>query len=127
VEPPEQVLPLEQELPLRSRRKTIPSGRVGQEGLLGKLRLRPRLCSGNKMNFNYSQWPDYCKKNGLVWIPEWVENFDQLAKAHGYTQAQVDIAIQAHLVQIKHLFTPTIYTFKQRIALAFHFLFRRKL
>ena len=78
------------------------------------------------LNYNYEVWPDYCKAHGLIWIPEWVENFDQLAKAHGYTQAQVDIAIQSHLVQVEHLFSPKTYNWKQRILLALWFLFGRK-
>lgn len=77
-------------------------------------------------NFNYESGIAYAKKLGLTWIPEWVEDFDQQAAAHGYTQAQVDLAIQHHLQQVKHLFSTSTYTFRQRVLLALHFIFGRK-
>lgn len=75
--------------------------------------------------YNYSSGEAYAKKLGLVWIPEWVVNFDQHAAANRFTQAQVDIAIQHHLIQVRHLFNPSTYTFPRRIALALHFIFGR--
>lgn len=78
------------------------------------------------LNYSYTQWPIYCKEHGLVWVSEWVENFDQLAKAHNFTQAQVDIAVQCHLAQVEHLFTPANYTWSQRMCLVLWFIFGRK-
>ena len=79
------------------------------------------------MNYDYSSGEKYAKACGLIWMQEWVEGFDELAKAHGFTQAQVDVAIQSHLYNVsKFLFNPKTYTFKPRVLLASWFLFGRK-
>lgn len=79
------------------------------------------------MNFDYSFGEDYAKKLGLNWWPEWVVYFDQQAGAHGFTQSQVDIAIQHHLWQVRHIFDARSYSFRQRLYLALHFLIGKKL
>ena len=75
------------------------------------------------MNYDYSGARDYAKSLKLFFIESWVEDFDQQAKAFGFTQAQVDMGLQHHLIQVRHLFTPQIYTWKERIMLALFFLF----
>lgn len=78
------------------------------------------------LNYDYSGAADYCKEIGLVWMGEdWVRDFDAHAVAHHFTQAQVDLCLHHHLLQVKHLFTPQIYNWKQRIALAVYFLLGR--
>lgn len=78
------------------------------------------------MNYNYTDGKKIAKDLGLTWMDSWIENFDQHAYAHGFSQAQVDICIHHHLVQVNHLFSVKTYTLKQRIGLACHFLFGRK-
>ena len=78
------------------------------------------------MNYNYSGAAAYAKAIGVEFFESWVENFDQQAQAFGFSQAQVDIAMQHHLWHVKFLFSPKTYNFKQRLMLAGHFLFGRK-
>lgn len=78
------------------------------------------------MKFNYSNAEVYAKSCGLVLQAERLQEFDQLAAAHGFTQSQVDVAMQIHIRHIAWLFNPKNYTFKQRILVALYFLFGRK-
>jgi len=43
---------------------------------------------------------------------------------YNYDSAQVDGAMSAHIWAVEFIFNPRSYTFKQRLMLAFHFLFR---
>lgn len=78
------------------------------------------------MNYNYKSAEDYAKACGLVLQQERLAEFDQLAFAHGFSQAQVDVAMQIHLRHVAFILLPSSYTLKQRILLALHFLFGRK-
>ena len=76
------------------------------------------------MNFNYEASKDYAEKIGLIWKPEWLSEFDALAAAHNFTQAQVDIALQCHSYITRYrLFNPKSYTLRQRFLLAFYLIF----
>lgn len=76
--------------------------------------------------YNYTAAEAYAKSCGLALQPERVAEFDKLASAHAFTQAQVDIAMQVHIRHVAFLFQPKSYGWKQRIVLALHFLFGRK-
>ena len=75
------------------------------------------------MNYNFSAAESYAKSCNLSLLPEKIAEFDQLASAHGFTQAQVDIAMQLHIRQTAWNFYPGNYSLKKRIKLALHFLF----
>lgn len=75
------------------------------------------------MKFNYSASEAYAKSCGLALEHNRLAEFDQLAAAHGFTQSQVDVAMQVHIRHVAWLFNPKNYTFKQRIMLALYFLF----
>lgn len=81
----------------------------------------------NFTKYNFTASETYAKSLGIFLLPDKVVEFDQLAAAHGFTQAQVDVAMQMHIRHIAWLLTPKSYNWKQRFALAFHFLFRSKL
>lgn len=78
------------------------------------------------MNYNYTAAEAYAKACGLVLQQERLAEFDQLSFAHGFSQAQVDVAMQIHLRHVAFIMLPSSYTFKQRIMLALYFLFGRK-
>ena len=78
------------------------------------------------MNYDYTASKDYCKIIGLQWLGDDFSGLimmDVEAKSLNLTQEQVDAAMRHHLWQVKWLFTPKTYSWKQRIALAIHFLF----
>ena len=77
------------------------------------------------MNYSYSKGAAYAKSLGLEWQEKWVENFDQMAAAHGFTQAQIDLAVQHHLVITAHAWHPKIYKFSERLKIAAWFIFGR--
>ena len=76
------------------------------------------------MNYDYTASEAYCKSIGLFWLgDDFVRDADTEAHALGFTQEQVEAAMRHHLWQVKWLFTPSTYNWKQRILLALHFLF----
>lgn len=78
-------------------------------------------------NYDYSSAEAYAKSLGLVFLKDWAVDFDQQAKAFGFTQAQVDMACQHHLIHLSHVLNPKIYTWKQRLGLAAHYIFNTRL
>lgn len=75
------------------------------------------------MKYNYSAGEEYAKQCGLSWKPEWVTEFDQMAAAHDFTQAQVDVAVHLYLWQLAtRIFNVKSYSLKERFMLAFYFL-----
>lgn len=77
-------------------------------------------------NYNYTDAEAYAKACGIFLLPDKLLEFDQMAQAHGFSQAQVNVAIQIHIRHVSWLFDPKNYSLKQRIALALWFLFGRK-
>ena len=78
---------------------------------------------GKPLHFDYTASKKFCESLGLIWLgEEWVRNADEEAWIEGFTQSQVDAAMRHHLVQVKFLFTPRNYSFRQRLAIAFYFL-----
>jgi len=75
------------------------------------------------MHYDYHKSAAYSKQIGLTWSAHHVENFDQMAKAHGFTQAQVDIALQHHLWNVRQVMVREHYGMRKRIALALYYLF----
>ena len=79
----------------------------------------------NSLNYNYSGATAYAESLKLQFVESWVINFDQQAFAFNMTQAQVDMCLQHHFIHLRHVFTPQIYNWRQRLALALFFLFGR--
>lgn len=77
----------------------------------------------HRMFFNYAASRQFCHEIGLQWLgDDFVVAADQDAWLHGFTQAQVDVAMRHHLWQVKFLFTPSSYLWWQRIFMAFYFI-----
>lgn len=75
------------------------------------------------LHFDYASAKRYCEHIDLVWLgDEWLRNADNDAWAHGFTQEQMDIALQHHLWQTKWLFMPENYKWYQRWMIAFYFI-----
>lgn len=73
---------------------------------------------------------EYCESKSLIRIPElWKAAFDRLQEKFGDTlRDQVYLEFGKETIDhIAFLFTPRNYHWYARIALAWHFLFRRKL
>lgn len=78
------------------------------------------------LNYNYTAAETYAKSCGILLQTERLDEFDKLAAAHAFTQAQVDIAMQCHIRNVALAFYVGTYTWKQRIMIALNFLFGRK-
>lgn len=82
-----------------------------------------RAKNGRLTFFNYTASKQFCYEIGLVWLgDDFVANADQDAWLAGFNQHQVDIAMRHHLWQVKYLFTPSTYSWYQRIFMALYFL-----
>lgn len=74
--------------------------------------------------YDYTLAKAYCEGIGLYWLgDDFVAAADAEAHQLGFTQEQFDAAMRHHLWQVKWLFTPTNYNWKNRVILALHFLF----
>lgn len=75
------------------------------------------------LNYDYTASKSYCEHLGLQWLgDEWVKDADGEAFSLAFTQQQIDAAMRHHLWQVKVLFSPQNYGFKQRLLMALHFL-----
>lgn len=75
------------------------------------------------LNFNYDSSRAYCQQIGLVWLGDsFLIAADADAKLLNMTQEQVDCAMRHHLWNVRYLFTPSNYSFIQRLKIAFYFL-----
>ena len=70
------------------------------------------------MYYNYRKGIAYGKSCGVALKERRFENFDQMAKAHGYSQAQIDIAVQNFV----HVVSPQSYGFWERVKIGFDFI-----
>lgn len=79
------------------------------------------------MNYNYEGSRQYAESLGVTFKEQWFENFDQQAKAMGFSQAQVSVSIQNHLwVVRKKLLNPKEYVFKDKVKMALKLLLGAK-
>lgn len=77
------------------------------------------------LNFSYEASKKFCEEIGLTWMGDDygpLIGMDVAAKQFGFTQEQVTEGMRHHLWQVKILFSPAYYNWKQRISLAFYFL-----
>jgi len=73
--------------------------------------------------YNYDYAKSLCEELGLVWLgDEYVAIADKSAFQAGFSQHQTDVAMHHCLWHVKTLFTPSNYTFVQRLFIAFYFL-----
>lgn len=78
---------------------------------------------GSRLHFDYTASQHICEQLGLVWLgDEWVKDADNEAWVLGFDQTQMDAAMKHTLIHVKRLFTPSIYTYWQRILIALYFL-----
>lgn len=76
------------------------------------------------LNYDYTASKLFCEQNGMNWLgDEFVRAADHDAFNLQFTQEQIDLAMRHHIWQVKFLFSPKSYTFKNRFILALHFLF----
>lgn len=77
------------------------------------------------LNYNYEASKAYTNQIGFKWLGDdfWgLIQMDTEALKMGLTQEQVDAGMRHHLWQVKWLFTPSSYSWVQRLAIAFYFL-----
>lgn len=75
------------------------------------------------LNFDYTASKFYCHQIGLIWLgDDFVRAADADALTHHLTQDQVDTFMRHHLWQVKWLFMPKNYSYKNRLKMALFFL-----
>ena len=75
-------------------------------------------------HYNYDSARKLCEERGMTFDERLVPTVDAHFHRYKFTQNQVDGAMSAHIWAVEFIFNPRSYTFKQRLMLAFHFLFR---
>lgn len=77
----------------------------------------------SKLRFDYTASKTFCESIGLKWLGDvWVQEADAEAWVSGFSQEQMDIAMRHMLWHVRTLFTPSIYSYWQRIVIALYFL-----
>ena len=66
----------------------------------------------------------YCRDNGLVFDFRIFNYFEPEMRAVKLTNTQANACIKMHAKHVAMLFEPRSYSFKQRVAIAIHFLFK---
>ena len=74
-------------------------------------------------HYRYDDARQYCKGRGMAFREELIDEPDEMFKAAGLTQTQVDMVMREHINAMKRLFNPKTYSWKDRLALAARFLF----
>lgn len=72
--------------------------------------------------YDYQPSRDYAEQVELVFMEEWVPEIDRTFDEMGLSQDEVNQLMREYIWRIKHLFTPSNYTFKQRVLIALFFL-----
>lgn len=78
-----------------------------------------------KTRFDYSNARAYCEQLGLAFDDQALPMADKCFAAFGLLQEQVDGVMRLHAWVTGWRFNPATYTFRQRLWLAWHFLFGR--
>lgn len=76
------------------------------------------------LRYEYEDSRRFCQACGLVFDERTLPLADETFYRAGLTQSQVTQLMNLHIQVTAYAFTPSNYTWKQRLALAFHFLFR---
>lgn len=79
----------------------------------------------DNIKYDYDEARRYCEGLGLRFDESIVPMADQRFAELGMTQGEVTGVVQLHAWIIGWRFNPSSYTWRQRIALAWHFLFGR--
>lgn len=74
------------------------------------------------LTYDYTKARAYCTQHGLVFHDSWVPSADTHFAAARLSQSQVDAVLELHAWHVAHLFKPSQYTWRQRIAIAWFFL-----
>lgn len=78
-----------------------------------------------KSKYDYDEARAYCEGLGLRFDEATIPMVDEKLAELGLTQREVTGVVQLHAWIIGYRFNPGTYTWRQRIALACHFLFGR--
>lgn len=74
-------------------------------------------------HYRYDDARQYCRGRGMELNEDLMDEPDEMFKAAGLTQIQVDMVMREHINAVKRLFDPKAYRWKDRLALAARFLF----
>ena len=75
------------------------------------------------LNYSYDKPRKYCEQMGTVCDERFIPTVDKSFTELNLTQDQVDGAMRVHIWVVINIFSPNQYSWKQRIGLAWHFLF----
>lgn len=73
--------------------------------------------------YDWQPMRDYCEQMGLTFLEDWVPQADQEFYEAGLSQVQAEAMFRSYAWRVNHLFKPSTWTFKQRIGLAWQFIF----
>lgn len=79
------------------------------------------------LHFNYDKAKKLCSELGLVVNYDILGQADEQFEKHVLSQDQVDGIMEFYIRLQAILWNPKSYTLKQRLIIAFHFLFRKGL
>lgn len=74
------------------------------------------------LHYDHSNGKAYCEMLEMPWDEDFASRIDELAHEAGLNQEQWDLMVREYAWRVKWMFTPTTYSFTQRIMLALHFL-----
>lgn len=77
-------------------------------------------------NYGHGQALAHIESLGMEVDNARLDEFDIFAQKIGLTQVQFTALVYAHAKLMKHYFTPSSYSYKNRIKIALYFLFSRK-
>lgn len=77
------------------------------------------------MHYDYRKTRAYCEAHGLVFHEDALSAADVRFASIELLQYQVDSLMELYCWNMNYYWRPTIYTVRQRIAIAFRFLFGR--
>lgn len=78
------------------------------------------------LKYNWDPMRAYTEYLGGVFMEHWVPQTDQEFAEAGLTQEQAEVMYRCYAIRVKHLFTPSIYRYLDRVKIALFFLFSRK-
>lgn len=78
------------------------------------------------LHYDYTKAKAFCAECGLIWAEDWVPTADVEFQKAGLTQDQVDAMMRNYIWRMKYVFSPSTYSWKQRLGLALHFIVNLK-
>lgn len=75
------------------------------------------------MFYNHQKAKSFCEYQGLRYDEQQAAIADAMLYKAGLSQDSFDAAMSLHISEVKRLFTPSTYTFKQRLFIGAYFIF----